>query len=83
MQDLRDIGQLDTGLPADLAHAVEHTDGLVMRSGCGFRTVRRPCALIDEQDIGEGAADIDPETVGHAASSYLRVTQCMPRMVNP
>ena len=49
----------------DLVDAVQHPDGLVVRRGRRLGPPGGPGALVDQQHVGEGAADVDPEAIAH------------------
>jgi hypothetical protein len=68
--------------PGDLQHLAEaaylfdpaqHADGLVVRRGRGLGAVGAAGPLVDQQHVGEGAADVDTEPVTHEASSLLLI----------
>jgi hypothetical protein len=69
VQHLGDLAHRDAGVGADLLDAVQHPDGLVGRRRRGLGPPGGPAALVDEQDVGEGASDVDSEPVTHADSS--------------
>ena len=50
---------------ADLADPAEDADGLVLRRRGGLGPPGRAAGLVDEQDVGEGAPDVDTEPVAH------------------
>ena len=53
------------GLGAHLADPGEHADRLVGRGGGGLGPPGRAAVLLDQQHVGEGAADVDTEPVTH------------------
>jgi hypothetical protein len=65
VQDVRDGGPVDAGLLADLVDAVQHPDRLAVGGGGRLGPPGGPGALVDEEHIGEGAADVDPEAIAH------------------
>jgi hypothetical protein len=84
VQHRRDVGQLDARLGARLADAGEHADRLVGRGGGGLGPPGAAAALLDQQDVGEGASDVDSEPVAHGVSSprvrsvVQRIRRCGP-----
>jgi hypothetical protein len=62
---VRDGGPVDAGLLADLVDAVQHSDGLIVRRGRRLGPPGGPGALVDQEHVGEGAADVDPEAIAH------------------
>ncbi len=66
-----DSGPVDAGLLADLVDAVQHPDGLVVGRGGGLGPPGGPGALVDEQHVGEGTADVDPEAIAHVLRSLM------------
>jgi hypothetical protein len=67
VQHLGDLAQLDPGFRADLADPGQHADGLVGRGGGGLGPPGGAAGLLDQQHVGEGAADVDTEPVGHGS----------------
>jgi hypothetical protein len=54
------LGQRDASRLAGSLHPPEHTDGLVMWCRGGLRPPRVTGRLVHEQDVSEGATDINP-----------------------
>ena len=71
VQHLGDLGQLDPRRGADLPDPVEDADRLVGGGRGGLGPPRAAAALLDQQDVGERAPDVDSEPVTHEASSVL------------
>jgi hypothetical protein len=59
VHDVADLVGLDAGCRADLVDAREDADGLVGRRRWGFGAMGRAVALVDQEKVGEGAADVD------------------------
>jgi hypothetical protein len=86
VQDLGDVGEGDPRRAAHLLDPAQHADGLVVRRGSGLGAVGTARPLIDQQHVGEGAADVDTEPVGHRASQktwVAAVRSRRPRSVPP
>ena len=49
----------------DLAEAREHALGRVVRGARGLVRDQAPVALVDQHEVGEGPADVDPDRVPH------------------
>jgi hypothetical protein len=73
VQDVRDGGPVDAGLLADLVNAVQDPDGLVVGRRRRLGPPGGPGALVDEQHVGEGTADVDPEAIAHVLRCLMLV----------
>jgi hypothetical protein len=72
MQEELDFGGRDACTGADRIDAGQHAFGAVMRGGRGLVAPERTAALIEQQKVGECAANVDTQSVGHAFPNWLR-----------
>src|SRR6185437_9232720 len=68
VQDLGDVGKRDAGQAAGLIKPAQDADRLVLRGGGGLGAVGAARPLVNQQHVGEGAADVNAKSIGHRAS---------------
>jgi hypothetical protein len=68
VQEVVDLGQRDAGLRAELLHALDDGAGQVVRGRGDLVDCNPSGFLVDEDEVGERAADIDADAL-HAPSS--------------
>src|SRR5262249_19412915 len=66
VQQMGDLAALHPGLRADQVDAVPYPGRLVLRRGGRLGPPGRSGLLVDEQHVGEGAADVYPQAIAHA-----------------
>jgi len=66
VQQVGDRAAVHPGLRADQVDAVPYPGRLVLRRGGRLGPPGRSGLLVDEQHVGEGAADVYPQAIAHA-----------------
>ncbi len=77
MHDVVDFLGGNTGEPADALDAAQHALRLVVRRGRHFCLPRLSRLFVHQQQVGEGPAHVDAESVSHAVTCCVRSRQAV------
>ena len=85
MDHVADIRQRELGGVQQLGEALERADRGVVRRGQAFVQADVVALRVEQDEIGEGAADVETDTVavggGHSAILQWRRLNCAPQRI--